>query len=309
MAPTLGAVTWSRGADVLSRRAVELENLGFASVGVGDHLIPQASGPLVACAIIAQATTRVRFGPLVLNNDLRHPVVLAREAAALAELSQGRFELGLGSGYARAEYERAGLEFTPADVRAARVGESAQILRRLLAGETVDFAGEHYVVRGETIAPPAQAVPILIGGNSEAVHAAAAEHADILGLIGFSPGRSDGDVADFSTAGLERQVARLRELAGDRFSDIELHTLVQWHDVTGDREAAAGRAAAALELPVEIVLDSPYVLLGTADEIAAQLHEQHRRFGLTRWVIFADRPDLAPAESLVPVLELLRDSD
>jgi probable F420-dependent oxidoreductase len=305
MAPTLGAVTWSRDAETLRRRAVELENLGFASVGVGDHLIPQASGPLLACAIIAQATTRVRVGPFVLNNDLRHPVVLAREAAALADLSQGRFELGLGSGYARAEYERAGIEFLPADVRAARLAESARILRGLLAGETVDFAGEHYVVRGETLAPPTHPVPILIGGNSQAVHAAAAEHADILGLIGFSPARTDGAGTDFSTAGLERQVARLRELAGTRFAEIELHTLVQWHDVTGDREAAAERAAAALELPLEIVLDSPYVLLGTADEIAARLHDHSERFGVTRSVIFADRPDLAPAESLEPVLERL----
>jgi probable F420-dependent oxidoreductase len=306
VAPTLGAQTWAADAESLRKRAAELESLGFASISVGDHLSPRRTSALTACAVIAEATTRVQVGPLVLNNDFRHPAVLAREAAALADLSAGRFELGLGAGYVRAEYERAGIPFLPAAVRAARLAESAQILRALLAGETVDFAGEHYTIRGESLEPPAHAVPILIGGNSREVHAAAAEHADILGLAGFSPGRTGEEAeADFTLAGLERQVERLRDLAGGRFGQLELHTLVQWHDVTDDRRAAAERAAAALELPLESVLDSPYVLLGTADEIADRLREHHERFGIARWVIFSDRPDLAPAESLVPVLERL----
>ena len=305
MAPELGAVTWKRESDSLRRRVTELEAHGFASINVGDHLIPQASGALTACAIIAEATSRVQLGPLVLNNDLRHPVVLAQEAAALADLSGGRLELGLGSGYAQREYERAGITFSPSAVRTARLEESARILRELLTTGSTDFTGEHYTVRGESISPPAESVPILIGGNSRALHAVAAEHADILGLIGFNPGAASSDHGDFSTAGVARQIDRLRELAGARFEEIELHTLVQWHDVTDERNAAAARAAAALELPVEVVLDSPYALLGTADEIAATLREHRERLGITRWVVFADRPDLAPAEALVPVLERL----
>lgn len=113
------------------------------------------------------------------------------------------------------------------------------------------------------------------------------------------------DVSDFSSAGLERQVERLRELAGARFASLELHALVQWHDVTADRRSAAERAASAVELQLEAVLDSPYFLLGTADEIAARLRDHHERFGISRWTVFADRPDLARAEALVPVLERL----
>jgi probable F420-dependent oxidoreductase len=242
----------------------------------------------------------VRVGPLVLNNDFRHPVVVAREAAALADFSAGRFELGIGAGYARGEYERAGIEFAPRRVRVARLAESARILRGLLAGETVNFDGDHYVVRGESLPPVPHRVPILVGGNSREVHAVAAEHADIVGLAG-SP-RSRAGTSDYASAALERQHAQLRQLAGERFAQLELHVLVQWHELTSDREAAAARAAPALEVPPDVVLESPYVLIGTAEEIAAQLREHCERFGLTRWTVFADRPDLQPAEALEPVL-------
>jgi probable F420-dependent oxidoreductase len=296
VAATVGAHLWSRDADGLARRAAELESYGFASLTVGDHLHPGAIGPLTACAIIAGATTRARLGPLVLNNDFRHPVVLAREAAALADLSRGRFELGLGAGYAQREYERAGIPFSPRRVRIARLSESARILRGLLAGETVDVVGAHYEVRGESV-PVSQSVPILIGGNSPELHDVAAEHGDILSLAGSVVGRDGG--SDYAASAVERQLRRL----GDSRPDV--HVLVQWHEVTANRHAAAERAAAGVDAPLEIVLDSPYVLVGTAEEIAEQLHRDNERFGITRWTIFADRPDLQAAEALLPVLELL----
>jgi probable F420-dependent oxidoreductase len=299
MGATLGAILFSRDAASVRERAAQVEALGFASISVPDHLgfFP----PLTSCAIAAEATERVRIGPLVLNNDLRHPVVLAHEAAALADLSGGRFELGLGAGYARREYERAGIAFSPRRTRIARLAESARILRALFAGETVDFDGEHYQVHGQALPPQEHDVPILIGGNSPELHAAAADHADIVGLAGSAASRAV--TSDYAASAVEGQIARLR--AAPRFPDLEVHALVQWHEVTSDRRAAAERAAHALEVSVEVALSSPYVLVGTPEEIAAQLRDHHDRFGITRWTIFADRPDLEPAESLVPVLHAL----
>ena len=302
--PTLGVQLWERDPGALRAKAAQVESLGFASITVGDHLHARAIAPLTACAIVAGATTRVQVGPLVLNNDLRHPVVLAHEAAALADLSGGRFELGLGAGYARREYERAGIPFAPRKVRVARLAEAASFLRRLFAGETVDFAGEHYQVRGESLPRLEHPVPILIGGNSPDLHAVAAENADIVGLAGSPRSGAGIDSSDYATAALDRQLARLRDLAGAR-PHLERHVLVQWHELTDDRRAAAERAAPALEVSADVALDSPYVLLGTPDEIAAQLREHHARFGITRWTVFGDRPGLQPAETLVPVLEIL----
>ena len=283
-----------------------LEELGFGSFSVGDHLGHYP--PLTSCAVIAQATQTARLGPLVLNNDFRQPAVLAREAIALADLSGGRFELGLGAGYARDEYLRAGIAYEPAATRVARLAEAAQILSRLFTGEQVTFNGQYYRLQEDSLLGIQHRVPLLIGGNSPAVHAVAVRYADVLNFVGLSPirGGTVEDMSDFSSGALGRQVRALSEVRREVDGDLERHVLVQWHDVTSDRPGAAKRAAKRMELSAEIVLDSPYVLIGTAEQIAAQLRSHHQTFGITRWTIFADHPDLQPAETLAPVISALR---
>src|SRR4051812_14382959 len=210
----LHAQVWGPTAALLRERARTAEAVGFHGVSVPDHLAPGLAPALTACAVLADASERLRIGTMVLNNDLRHPAVLAREAAGLADLSGGRFELGLGAGYMQAEYDRAGLRFDRAGVRVARLCESVQVLRGLLDGETVTLDGEHYTIRDERLDPaPASRVPILVGGNGQRTQACAARHADALGLTGFSPRRdgTDIDASSITCAGLDAQVARLRE--------------------------------------------------------------------------------------------------
>jgi probable F420-dependent oxidoreductase len=302
---TLGAVLWGGVAHEFGERAASLEELGFGSFAVGDHLGHYP--PLTACAVIAQATETAQLGPLVLNNDFRQPAVLAREAAALADLSGGRFELGLGAGYAQREYIRAGIAYQPAATRVARLGEAAQILSGLLAGEQVTFNGQYYRLHEDSLPEVEHRVPLLIGGNSPAVHAVAARYGDILNFVGLSSirGGSVEDMSDFSTQALDRQVHALSALEREVVGDLERHVLVQWHDVTSDRLGAAERAAKHLNLPPAIVLDSPYVLIGTAEEIAAQFHSHNETFGITRWTIFANHPHLQPGEALAPVITAL----
>src|SRR3954454_5566900 len=133
---------------------------------VAGHLADGMLPPLTALVAAAEATDRLRVGTLVVNNDFRHPVVLAREAATIDLLTDGRLELGLGAGHMKFEYDEAGLPFDPAAVRVARMAESAEIVTRLLAGEEVAFTGEHYQVHGHLCFPsPVQRpVPLLIGG-------------------------------------------------------------------------------------------------------------------------------------------------
>lgn len=240
----------------------------------------------------------------MLNNDFRHPAVLAHEAAALAELSDGRFELGLGAGYNRHEYRRSGIPFERRTTRIARLAEAAAILRPLLAGETVSFDGDHYRVRDLRLPEPVRPTPILIGGNSPELLAVAAAHADVATLAG-SPKSSGPGSSDYAREAVERQVRTIRELSAGRPVAIQLHVLVQWHEVTDDRGAAAERAAAALEVSPEVALDSPYALIGTVDEIATAIRGWHTTLGIARFTVFADRPDLQSADELAPVLELL----
>src|SRR5256886_14082033 len=123
-----------------SERARRIEASGYTTLFMPDHLADTLS-PFAALATAAQAAPRLRVGPYVLNNDLRHPVVVAHEIATLDLLTDGRVELGLGAGYADAEYLQAGLRFDRGRVRVARLGEAVSIIKGLLAGENVSFTG------------------------------------------------------------------------------------------------------------------------------------------------------------------------
>src|SRR5262245_38865892 len=133
-------------------KARKAEQLGYSVLLVPDHLAAMlATIPAVMSA--ADATKSLRVGTNVLNNDLRHPVLLAREAATMDLLTDGRFELGLGAGYVQLEYEQAGLRFDRGGIRVERLAESVRIIKALLGGAEVDFAGQHYRVTGHTIHP------------------------------------------------------------------------------------------------------------------------------------------------------------
>src|SRR5689334_25210991 len=132
-----------------------------------DHFREQLA-PVPALTAAALATTRLRVGSLVFSNDFRHPVVLAKEAATLDGLSGGRFELGLGSGWLREEYDQAGIPFDAPGTRIERMAEAVTIVKGLLAGEPVHFTGRHYTIAGLRGTPtPIQHPhpPLVIGGG------------------------------------------------------------------------------------------------------------------------------------------------
>jgi probable F420-dependent oxidoreductase len=278
------AVTGLRHA---ARRA---EALGYDVLLAADHLVEGCLPPLLALAVAAESTERIRLGTLVLNNDFWNPALLARESAALDALSGGRFELGLGAGHMAAEYEGTGIDFEPAGVRVSRLAASVSTIRETLAG---------------TWPRPVGPLPLLVGGNGRRVHAIAARHADIVGFVGFThrEGGAAVDLADFGPDALDRQVAWVREQAADRFDRLELNALVQHVEVTDDRHGAAARLAERYRVATEAVLASPYLCIGTVEQIADQLLAQRDRFGLTYYVLFWPF-----AEAFAPVIDRLKRS-
>jgi probable F420-dependent oxidoreductase len=272
-----------------AEKARRVEDLGFSTLLVPDHL-KELLPPLLPLVSAAEATSTVRVGTFVLNNDFRHPVLLAREAAALDLLSDGRLELGIGAGHMRSEYEEAGIRFDPASVRIERLGESVRILKSLLAGETTSLDGRHYQVRGHRAYPlPVQKPrpPILIGGNGLKVLALAARDADIVGFtgLGFPKGATEVDVSGFKPDSVDERVAWVRSQAGERFDQLELNALVQRVILTDDRQQAAAEIAAQWSaLSVDDVLQTPYALIGTVDQMADALRERRERWGLSYFV-------------------------
>src|SRR6266568_8001917 len=165
----------------LVRRA---EELGYATFLLADHYVNEFP-PLVALMAAADATKTLRVGSFVFDNDFRHPALLAKEIATLDLLSGGRFELGIGAGWHRPEYEQTGLPFESAGVRISRLEEALRIIKGFLTEETVTFAGSHYTVTGLKAFPkPLQRPhpPIFIGGGGKRLLALAGREADIVGL-------------------------------------------------------------------------------------------------------------------------------
>lgn len=269
-----------------AEKARQVEALGFDILLAPDHLA-ELLPPLVGLAAAAQVTTTLRLGTFVLNNDFRHPVLLAREAAAIDLLSDGRFELGLGAGHMQAEYEQAGLPFDPAPTRFERLGESVRIVKTLLAGETTTLAGRHYRVTGHAVFPlPVQKPrpPVLIGGNGRGVLALAAREADIVGLTGlaFPQGARSVDLSGFKPDRLDERIALIRTHAGPRFSELELNVLVQRVIPTDRRDRAADDLATQFPpLTRHELLETPFLLIGTVDEMVASLLAARERWGIS----------------------------
>jgi probable F420-dependent oxidoreductase len=269
-----------------AEKARKIESLGFSTLLVPDHLA-EILPPLLPLVTAAEATTTLRVGPFVLNNDFRHPVLLAREAATIDLLSDGRLELGLGAGHMQSEYEQAGLPFDPAPVRIERLGESVRIVKSLLAGETTTLDGCYYKVKAHRgYPPPVQKPhpPILIGGNARSVLSLAAREADIVGFtgLGFPKGAREVDVSGFKAERVDERFAWVRSEAGERFGQLELNVLVQRVVVTDDRRGVAAEIAAQWPaLTVEDVLQTPYALIGTVEQMAEALVERRERWGIS----------------------------
>jgi probable F420-dependent oxidoreductase len=271
-------------------KARRVEDLGFDTLTVPDHLT-DLMAPMPAALAAADATRRLRVGTNVLNNDLRHPVLVAREAATIDVLTDGRFQLGLGAGSIQSEYQEAGLTFDSGGTRVARLAEAVTIIKALLAGEMVTFAGRHYRVSGHTIAPlPIQKpLPILIGGNGPRLLGLAARQADIVGLSGitFRPGGAPPDLSAWKTSAVDKRVQLIRDAAGERSDRLELNVLVQRVVVTDDRRAAAEELTRRWpQLSADDILHSPYVLIGAVDEMVDDLEARRLRWGFSSYVIF-----------------------
>jgi probable F420-dependent oxidoreductase len=281
-------------------KARKVEDLGYSSLTLPDHLADMLA-PIPAVVSAAEATKRLRVGTNVLNNDLRHPVLVAREAATVDLLTDGRLDLGLGAGHMQSEYDQAGLRFDPGATRVERLGEAVTVIKSLLRGEQVTFAGRHYRVTGHAIHPlPVQRPhpPILIGGNGRRILALAAKEADIVGLSGitFRAGGKEPDLSAWKTAAVDERVRLVREAAGDGYDRLELSALVQRVIVTDNpRQAAEELAKRWTQLSVEEILEAPYALIGTVDHLVEELQKRRERWGISYYVTFEQYMDaLAP---------------
>ena len=124
-------------------KARKLEDLGYSTLFMPDHF-GQELAPLPAIAMAAAHTTTLRVGSLVFDNDYKHPAILAKEAATIDLLCDGRFEFGIGAGWMRTDYDQLGLPYDPPAVRVDRFEEALHVVKQCFTGEQFTYHGEHY---------------------------------------------------------------------------------------------------------------------------------------------------------------------
>jgi probable F420-dependent oxidoreductase len=267
---------------------------------MGDHVGAEAA-VLTSLAAVAVSTSRIRLCPLVLNNDLRHPVVLAQELATLDHLSDGRLEIGVGAGHAFTEYEAIGQRFDPPATRKARLAESVEILKRLFDGERVNYVGEHYQLHDAlTLRPIQDHVPILVGVNGKKALAHAARNADIVAPTMLGRTLSDGQRHEvrWEADRLDDTIAWIRHAAAVRWPQLELHALVHSVVVTDDQHDAAERIAIRTGMAVDDILVTPFLCIGTHEQIADHLVSCRERWEISYYSV-------REIDAFAPVIERL----
>ncbi|HEY8798931.1 MAG TPA: TIGR03621 family F420-dependent LLM class oxidoreductase, partial [Candidatus Dormibacteraeota bacterium] len=250
-------------------KARQVETLGYAALYLPDHFTDQL-GPIAALMAAADATTRLRVGSLVFDNDYRHPVVLAKEAATLDVLSDGRFDLGLGAGWMATDYEQAGIPYDSPGTRISRMKEGLKIIKGMFAGEPFTFSGEHYQVKGIQGSPrPVQKPhpPILLGGGGHRMLNLAAREADIVNVnFDLREGQVNRDLVRTGLAeATDEKLRWIREAASDRLDSIELSVTIFLANITDDRESVATVMAAGVGAEPKDILAMPHFLIGTVD--------------------------------------------
>jgi probable F420-dependent oxidoreductase len=250
-----------------ARRA---EDMGYDVLHVPDHLGAPAPFPTLMAA--AAATETLHVGTFVLNAGFYKPALLARDVAAMRDLTGGRLELGLGAGYVKEEFEAAEIPFPTARQR-------VDYLRHV-----TEYLAEHV-----------HDVPLLIAGNGNRLLTIAAEEAHIIGLTGGDPTSDGGDP-------LAERIAFVRNAAPDRFDDLELNIAITAMpiDESGIPDLSITRRFLP-DLTDEQLLRTPGVLSGSTDDIAAEIRRYRDTYGVS--YIIVQQPH---AEAFAKVIAALR---
>jgi probable F420-dependent oxidoreductase len=278
------------------QKAQRVEQLGYSTFLIRDHFIQgdfnHQLAPIPALIAAADATKKLRVGSLVFANDYRHPVMLTKEAATLDLLSGGRFELGIGAGWLRSEYEQTGIPFDPPEIRVERMQEALHILKGLFAEKPLTFAGKHYTITHlESFPKPFQKPhpPLLIGAGSKRMLSIAAREADIIGILpkALTNGTISEDPAERFAETIAQKVEWIRQAAGERFDEIEL-SMVVTIEITHDQYQRAEQILHKRgwnEISAEQVLEMPSILIGSMDQIAEKIQVLREQYAFSYFVI------------------------
>ncbi len=295
----------SVGRDDFVAAVRRAEDCGFDVIVAPDHIGSRlAVLPMLAAA--AEVSRSLRVSPMVMANDYRHPVILAKDAATIDVLSGGRSELGIGTGWIQEQYKTAGISYEPARSRVDRFEEAIAVIKGSWSGEPFTFHGDHYQVEALTCPRPMQRPypPLLIAGSGPRMLRIAGREGDIVSISPLSRGSTGfGTFArDIATSGdrITAQLGWIRQGAGQRFDTIELNVMAHHVVVAPDRDAAAAEVAAEVGVAPSEVLASPHMLIGPVEQLVETLLDRRERYGIS-YIAFG----YTDLDGIQPVVEQL----
>jgi probable F420-dependent oxidoreductase len=270
----------------LARR---VESAGFGALLIGDHPGSGVSPwPALGCA--AAVTTTLKLGTYVIQAGVREPMHVAADAASLDLLAPGRVVLGIGAGHTPREWDDIGQQRPAPGDRAGRLAEFATAVAALLAGETVTRQGRYIRLHGSRLdgLPASGRIRLIVGGGHPAVLRAAARHADVAGLRGLGRTLPDGHHHEvrWSREDLRRQLQLVSGEAALAGTAPVIEALVQAVTVTSDRAASISEIAGRIPgASAADIASTPFLLIGSYEEMAAQLLTQADEYGITSYVV------------------------
>ncbi len=294
--------------------ATTAETLGYSCLHLADHYLGpgpaleatrhpvQSIAAVPAMAMAAEATSTIKVGCRVFCIDYRPAVILAKEAATIDLLSDGRLELGIGAGWLGGEYEAMGLTMDRAGTRISRLEEYVEVIKAHFSGEPIDVEGDHVSVHGFSGVPARDpAPPIMIGGGAKRVLGIAGREADIVSFnFDNSSGKIGPGVPTSTADHMADKLAWVQAGAGDRFDELELELGGYFTTVTDDAAQTAAAMAAMFGLTPEQMMEHPHALIGSVDAICDELVRRRELWGVSYWTIGASN-----MAAFAPVVERL----
>ncbi len=290
-----------RSAEHWREVAQRAEALGYDTLLMPDHISTQLA-PVAALTAAAAATTTLRIGSFVFDNDYRNPVMLAKEATTLDLLSGGRLEFGLGAGWSTQDYRQLGIPYDAPKVRVDRFEEALALIKRLWTEERVTHAGTYYRVRDATVLPrPTQRPhpPVMIGGGGPRMLRIAAREAQIVAIAPTLNPSGGVNIRSATVGSVEKRIATLRR--APRFSEVELNVIVFEAQVTDATRSIVAALAARLKSAATAILETPFFMYGSRASLVEDLLARRERLGIS-YIALPGRE----MRALAPVVAALR---
>jgi len=273
-----------------------IEELGYSTVFVPDHFYTITYDPTVLLSFAASATKKLNVGTLVFDVDYRHPVILAKTAAALHLLSGGRFEFGIGAGWSEIDYQMSGIPFDKPVERIKRLDEALTIIRSMWTQEKTTFQGKHYHVKDMVKAgelPQGEHPKINVGGGGKRLLSVAAHHADIVCIQWRMRGGkfSGNNITDTTLNKVKERISWVKESAREAGRDlegIEYQMMFPYAQITDDPQPVLEGMAKLYGVSVDAVKECPQWLIGSSEDVVDKIKMIREETGIT-YMVFAPK--------------------